>query len=107
MNPASADLATTIQSAGNAAGRLSSSKAAAGLSGGDCPNSKFQQRTLPSIFANSGQVRQISYNTWSPAGQVAKYENVCKFTLLNYNAGTRLPWQRYARTSIKATTHRD
>lgn len=41
-----------------------------------------------SILANCEQVRQIIYNsTGRQPGQVAKYEDLWKFTLLNYNAG--------------------
>jgi hypothetical protein len=41
-----------------------------------------------SILANCEQVRQIVYNsTGRQPGQVAKYEDLWKFTLLNYNAG--------------------
>ena len=41
-----------------------------------------------SLLANCEQVRQIIYNsTGRQSGQVAKYEDLWKFTLLNYNAG--------------------
>ena len=41
-----------------------------------------------SILANCEQVRQIVYNsTGRQPGQVAQYEDLWKFTLLNYNAG--------------------
>ncbi len=41
-----------------------------------------------SILANCEQVRQIIFNTTGrQPGQVAKYEDLWKFTLLNYNAG--------------------
>ena len=41
-----------------------------------------------SLLADCEQVRQIIYNTTGrQPGQVAKYEDLWKFTLLNYNAG--------------------
>ena len=41
-----------------------------------------------SLLANCEQVRQIIYNsTGRQPGQVANYEDLWKFTLLNYNAG--------------------